>query len=160
MTACDFCACMCFRGIGCLMLHRQRSNAHFDRAQCSESAKLLLQHAAHEPRPNPRCLSRRPAYVAAAVAVLLHCACTLLLHTTAREIASESFGTWSTANISQARYQLAATSLPNQGLAIFAGGYCTSCDCYCSGCRGACRVKGMWNGWACMKCTRGRSVTC
>jgi hypothetical protein len=31
-------------------------------------------------------------------------------------------GRWSTAALSEARYFLAATSLPNQGLAIFAGG--------------------------------------
>ena len=30
---------------------------------------------------------------------------------------------WSTASLSVARYNVAATSLPNQGLAIFAGGY-------------------------------------
>ena len=34
-----------------------------------------------------------------------------------------SSGRWSTAALSVARSQLAATSLPNQGLAIFAGGY-------------------------------------
>ena len=37
-------------------------------------------------------------------------------------------GTWSTAALSQARYTLAATSLPDAGVAIFAGGQCTSCD--------------------------------
>ena len=37
-------------------------------------------------------------------------------------------GTWSTAALSQPRYNLAATSLPDAGVAIFAGGYCTSCD--------------------------------
>jgi hypothetical protein len=31
-------------------------------------------------------------------------------------------GNWSTAVLSEARWLLAATSLPNQGLAIFAGG--------------------------------------
>ncbi len=38
-------------------------------------------------------------------------------------------GTWSTAALSQARNYLAATSLPDAGVAIFAGGQCTSCDC-------------------------------
>ena len=33
--------------------------------------------------------------------------------------------TWSTAALSVARWNLAATSLPNAGLAIFAGGYGT-----------------------------------
>jgi hypothetical protein len=32
-------------------------------------------------------------------------------------------GSWSTATLSVARLNLAATSLPNQGLAIFAGSY-------------------------------------
>jgi hypothetical protein len=36
--------------------------------------------------------------------------------------------TWSTAALSQARSLLAATSLPEAGVAIFAGGKCTSCD--------------------------------
>jgi hypothetical protein len=35
-------------------------------------------------------------------------------------------GNWSTAVLSEARQALAATSLPNQGLAIFAGGNGTS----------------------------------
>ena len=37
-------------------------------------------------------------------------------------------GTWSTAALSQARQNLAATSLPDAGVAIFAGGGSTSCD--------------------------------
>jgi len=32
-------------------------------------------------------------------------------------------GIWTTAALSVARYYVAATSLPNDGLAIFAGGY-------------------------------------
>ena len=39
------------------------------------------------------------------------------------DIFNGSSGRWSTAVLSVARYGLAATSLPNQGLAIFAGGY-------------------------------------
>jgi hypothetical protein len=35
-------------------------------------------------------------------------------------------GAWTTAALSAARYNLAATSLPNDGLAIFAGG--SRCD--------------------------------
>jgi hypothetical protein len=50
-------------------------------------------------------------------------------------------GTWSTAALSQGRHSLAATSLPDAGVAIFAGGfYCTSCDfclrCWRMGARG------------------------
>jgi hypothetical protein len=55
-------------------------------------------------------------------------------------------GNWSTAVLSEARYGLAATSLPNQGLAIFAGGQGTSCDCYCDDCGESCDVRGMWGG--------------
>ncbi len=38
------------------------------------------------------------------------------------DIFDASSGRWSTAVLSLSRYFLAATSLPNQGLAIFAGG--------------------------------------
>ena len=38
------------------------------------------------------------------------------------DIFDASSGRWSTAALSLSRYSLAATSLPNQGLAIFAGG--------------------------------------
>ncbi len=38
------------------------------------------------------------------------------------DIFDGSSGRWSTANLSVARYYVSATSLPNQGLAIFAGG--------------------------------------
>ena len=39
------------------------------------------------------------------------------------DIFNAKTGGWSTAQLSEARYNLAATSLPDQGLAIFAGGY-------------------------------------
>ncbi len=42
------------------------------------------------------------------------------------DIFNVTSGAWSTANLSVARRSLAATSLPNLGLAIFAGGSCTS----------------------------------
>ena len=38
------------------------------------------------------------------------------------DIFNGSSGNWSTAVLSKDRYSLSATSLPNQGLAIFAGG--------------------------------------
>jgi hypothetical protein len=91
----------------------------------------LLALGAHEPRRSPKRRNRRLAHVAAAVAVLLHCACSVLVYTAAEKVVSESFGPWSTAVLSEARYWLAATSLPNQGLAIFAGGTSTSCDYFC-----------------------------
>ena len=38
------------------------------------------------------------------------------------DIFNATSGVWTNANLSVARYDLAATSLPNYGLAIFAGG--------------------------------------
>jgi hypothetical protein len=57
---------------------------------------------------------------AAAAAVLL-CLSFVARIAAAQQMPCSS--TWSTAALSVARYWLAATSLPNQGLAIFAGGY-------------------------------------
>jgi hypothetical protein len=55
-------------------------------------------------------------------------------------------GNWSTAVLSEARLTLVATSLPNQGLAIFAGGQSKSC--YCDDCRKACGVElGGMHAW-------------
>jgi hypothetical protein len=44
-------------------------------------------------------------------------------YSTVVDIFDASSGKWTTAALSVARMYLAATSLPNQGLAIFAGGY-------------------------------------
>ena len=41
------------------------------------------------------------------------------------DIFDSNAGTWHTAQLSVARSQLSATSLPSQGLALFAGGLCT-----------------------------------
>ncbi len=46
------------------------------------------------------------------------------------DIYNATTGTWSTAFLSAARWFLVATSLPNQGLAMFAGGTGTSFHCY------------------------------
>jgi hypothetical protein len=43
------------------------------------------------------------------------------------DILNVTSGTWSTAALSQARGFVAATSLPDAGVVIFAGGGCTSC---------------------------------
>jgi hypothetical protein len=45
-----------------------------------------------------------------------------LIASNAVDIFNAISGKWSTAALSVARYVLAATSLPNQGLAIFVGG--------------------------------------
>jgi hypothetical protein len=47
------------------------------------------------------------------------------------DIFNVTAGTWSTAALSLGRYNLAATSLPDAGVAIFAGGQIgTSCDVF------------------------------
>ena len=46
------------------------------------------------------------------------------------DIFNVTSGAWSTAALSEARYALAATSLPNVGVAIFAGGGSTCCHAY------------------------------
>jgi hypothetical protein len=69
------------------------------------------------------------------VAVFATCACLMPWGAAGRGIFSSVVdifnvraGTWSTAALSQGRSGLAGTSLPDAGVAIFAGGYCTSCD--------------------------------
>ncbi len=46
------------------------------------------------------------------------------------DIFNVTSGAWSTAALSQARYYLAATSLPDAGVAVFAGGNGTLCDVF------------------------------
>ena len=65
--------------------------------------------------------------------VCLRCCCLLLIRIAAGSVCSipvntvdffnTTSGIWTTAALSVARCLLAATSLPNDGLAIFAGGY-------------------------------------
>jgi hypothetical protein len=67
------------------------------------------------------------------VAVSAMCACLMPCtavsgYSNVVDIFNVTSGTWSTAVLSQARKFLAATSLPDAGVAIFAGGSCTSCD--------------------------------
>jgi hypothetical protein len=62
-------------------------------------------------------------------ACLIPCAVNGGLQSIVVDIFNVTAGIWSTAALSQARGYLAATSLPNAGVAIFAGGYCTSCVC-------------------------------
>ena len=77
-----------------------------------------------KPNPTPkRMQGRQGHYAAAAAAAAMMFACSVAAaHAPQQVAASYSLGTWSTATLSVARYYLAATSLPNQGLAIFAGG--------------------------------------
>jgi hypothetical protein len=48
--------------------------------------------------------------------------------TNAVDIFNATAGTWSVANLSEARVHLGATSLPNVGIAIFSGGIGMLCD--------------------------------
>jgi hypothetical protein len=85
---------------------------------------------------SPKCGARRLGRAAAAAAAVT---AVMLLFSVAgaaaRHVAvSDNVGGWSTAALSQARYIVAATSLPNAGVAIFAGGQGTCCCCDCLSC--------------------------
>jgi hypothetical protein len=69
------------------------------------------------------------AAAAAAAAAAVMFACSVVAEHAAQHVAaSYSLGTWSIGkNLSVARRYLAATSLPNLGVAIFAGGVGTCC---------------------------------
>jgi hypothetical protein len=54
--------------------------------------------------------------------MLMRCAGGEFDDSNAVDIFNATSGTWTTAALSVARFGLAATSLPNQGLALFAGG--------------------------------------
>jgi hypothetical protein len=62
-------------------------------------------------------------------ACLIPCAVGFDFYSSVVDIFNVTAGTWSAANLSQGRLGLAATSLPDAGVAIFAGGDSTSCDC-------------------------------
>jgi hypothetical protein len=66
--------------------------------------------------------------VFATCACLTPCAAGDSVYSRVVDIFNVRAGTWSTAALSQARGYVAATSLPDVGIAIFAGGQCTSCD--------------------------------
>jgi hypothetical protein len=74
------------------------------------------------------CLSGRRFVLLIASASLMPCAGGSVNN--AVDIFNVTSGAWSTAALSVGRLNLAATSLPNQGLAIFAGGYGTCCHVY------------------------------
>ncbi len=67
--------------------------------------------------------------VFATCACLMPCAASNNTYSSVVDIFNAKAGTWSTAALSQARGYVAATSLLDAGVAIFAGGQCTSCDC-------------------------------
>jgi hypothetical protein len=63
-------------------------------------------------------------------ATLMPCAVNGFGPSSAVDIFNVTSGAWSTAALSVARWSLAATSLPNVGVAIFAGGLGMFCDVY------------------------------
>ena len=83
---------------------------------------------------------RGDALVVVTCACLMPCAAKGFVPSSVVDIFNVRTGTWSTAALSQARDSIAATSLPDAGVAIFAGGYCTSFDfclrCWRMGARG------------------------
>jgi hypothetical protein len=67
-------------------------------------------------------------------------------YSNAVDIFNVTSGTWSTAALSVARSALSATSLPNVGVAIFAGGFSTCCHVFFR-IFACCVVRvGEWNG--------------
>jgi hypothetical protein len=94
---------------------------------------VYQQHAAQQqlpplqrskPCPTPkRMQGRQGHYAAAAAAAAVMLVCSVVAAHAAQHVAvSLPLGTWSTAALSVGRRLLAATSLPNLGVAIFAGG--------------------------------------
>jgi hypothetical protein len=74
-------------------------------------------------------LSGRRLVLLIACASLMHCAAGYVF-SDAVDIFNATSGAWSTAALSVGRGSLAATSLPNIGVAIFAGGQGTCCHVY------------------------------
>ena len=82
-----------------------------------------------KPNPTPKRVQGRQGHAAAAAAaaVVMFACSVAAAHAAQQVAASYSLGTWSTTALSVARSDLAATSLPNLGVAIFAGGEGTCC---------------------------------
>ena len=69
------------------------------------------------------CINRNISRISSLALLFTGCICVAIV--AAQHVNSAPVtpvGTWATAALSVARYALAATSLPNEGLAIFAGG--------------------------------------
>ena len=96
---------------------RERKNVQRDRSLNHQLQPRPLRHEDGAPRLCSS--SRRLRTDAVDLAVLLCLSC--MVHVAAAQLVACP-GAWSTAALSVGRRYLAATSLPNQGLAIFAGG--------------------------------------
>jgi hypothetical protein len=106
---------------------RVDAGAHVQLSQRrARQGQLPLSQAAPT-RPGRNSARRLLGRAAASVAAVIF-ACSVASCFARHVAVSGTSGRWSTAALSQARGHLAATSLPDAGVAIFAGGYCTSCD--------------------------------
>jgi hypothetical protein len=74
-----------------------------------------------------QCLPSRHDHAAVVAAIVF--VCNVIAAAAVHELATHASGTWSTAALSVARGALSATSLPNAGLAFFAGGHYSACFC-------------------------------
>ena len=118
------------------------------RVDQSAEMQVLQQRKLQGQLPPPQASNRRPrsfGHAAAVAAVILAC---IVACSSAQNVAVSggSLGGWSTAVLSQARQNLAATSLPNAGVAIFAGGQGTSCEVCLGYCRMGVCARGMGEG--------------
>ncbi len=103
---------------------------HFFQQRAAQQQLPPSQRSKHNPTPK-RVQGRQGHDAAAAAAAAVMIACSVAAAHAAQHVAvSYSLGTWSTAALSEARPWLAATSLPNLGVAIFAGGLSTCCHVY------------------------------
>jgi hypothetical protein len=115
-----------------LLHHAQSVGTAITRADGSTRKHAVQpQPQAVSKKLGPKCGARQlvRAAAAAVAAVVLLCS---VAGAAARHVAvSDSQKAWSIANLRQARGCLAATSLPNEGVAMFAGGseFCT-CHCF------------------------------
>ncbi len=85
-----------------------------------------------KPNPTPKRVQglQGHAAAAAAAAVVMFACSVAAAHAAQQVAASYSLGTWSTAALNFASEVLAATSLPNVGVTIFAGVGRTCCHVY------------------------------
>ena len=90
----------------------------------------LLPPQASNVKPGPKRCPTRLGHAAAAMAAVI-LACSVAGAAAQHVAASNSLGSWSAAALSVARYYLAATSLPDAGVAIFAGGQDSTCCDVC-----------------------------
>jgi hypothetical protein len=117
-----------------------------------------------ETQPKATCHQPRRRYAAAAAnAWRLICVslCSVASLAAVQQVAvSSSWGTWSTAALSVSRHHVAATSLPNQGLAIFAGGAGTNFYMILSCFTVTCSMSAMCVRWGSVLCRTCLQISC